>query len=87
MPRCMTAHQFDTTSRAIESFGKQSQQRLVGRRVHWRRGDFDPQLISERLPDFVRRRARLELDGQRHAIRLNGQEFRQILIGRYGTRR
>ena len=66
----MAPHQFDPVARAIQSIGQQSHQRLVGRRIDWRRGDLDAQRIAERLPDFIGRGARLQFDREQHPIRL-----------------
>jgi hypothetical protein len=60
--RSVAAHNLDLTARAIQFFGKQIDERLIGSRVNRRRGHFNFQRVTERSGNFVRRRARLKFD-------------------------
>jgi len=60
MPRCPTANQFDPVASAIQNAGEQTDERLVGGRIHRGGGDSDAQLAAQGFADFIGRRARLE---------------------------
>ena len=55
---------------AIQRVGQQTDKSFVGRRIHRRSRHLDPQLASQRLADFIRRRPRLKFHRQQNPVAL-----------------
>lgn len=73
--RGLAAQKNDVAPGTVQLIGQQPQQRLIGGRIDRRRGDFDAQLLAERLTNFVSRGARLQLYCKQHAIALPAQKI------------
>ena len=67
VPRSVTTNQLHFAARTIQFLRQKFDQGLIGRRIHWRRGDFDFQFITEGSADFIFGSARLELDQKQSA--------------------
>ncbi len=74
--RFVAADEFDAIPGAIEFFGEQLEQGLVGGGIDGRGGDFDFQFRAGRADDLIGRGARLEFDGEQSAVRLGAEERR-----------
>jgi hypothetical protein len=58
----VAAHKLDAISGAIEYFGEQLNESLVGGRIDRWRCNFHPQLIAQRFADLIGSRPGLEFD-------------------------
>ena len=74
MARGVTADEVHAVPRAVQLLGEQINQRLVGRGIYGRRGDFDAEFVAQRLADFVGGGARLELDRQEDSVGLDAKK-------------
>ena len=77
VPRFVAAHQFDGTTRTIQPFGQQPNQRFVRGGIHGRRRDPDSQFVADpvRWNNFIGGRARLEFHGKQDAVRLRAKKI------------
>ena len=72
VPGSVTTDQLDFTARAVELPGQKFDERLIGRRVHRRRGDLDLQLIAQHAADFAATDRQIDaIDGNVPAIELS----------------
>jgi hypothetical protein len=67
VPGFVAANDFNPAAGAIQLFPEQFDQRLIRRRVHRQRGDFDFQFIAGRGADFIFGGARLEFHQKQSA--------------------
>ena len=74
VPRGVAAQDFHTVPRTAQLLRQQTDQCLIRRRIHWRRGHLYAQFVAQRLADSGVGSARLKFDGERDAVGLNGEE-------------
>lgn len=74
VPGGVAAQEFNRVAGAIEGFGKQAEERFVGRGVDRRGCDLDAKFDAKRADDCIGGSAGLKLDREQEAIRLDAQE-------------
>ncbi len=78
MTRGLATDQLDLVSAAVKFFGQQTDEGIVGGGIHRRGGDFDAELVAERIADLIAGGAGLQFHRKHGPFRTRPQITRDV---------